>query len=554
MAFQPSPATAIGTKRAALYLRVSTGRQAAGDVSIPSQRDLTQRYCEAQGWLVVDEFVEPGASATDDRRRVFQRMLEEACSPERRFDVICVHSFSRLYRNGAEMELTIRKLRKHGVEVVSTTQPTGTDPSQELMRQIIGVFDEYTSRENGKNVTRAMRESAKQGFWNGATPPLGYRIVEAERRGTKIKKKLEIDPAQAELVRQMFDLYLHGDGSSGPLGVKSVAVWLNDHGYRTRKGATFGVGPVHAILTNRCYATGKWPYGVKSSRTGERHDPANIVEIDIPTIVPQDQFDQVQARLSRNNPKVTPPRVVNGPTLLTGLASCATCGFGMTLTGTRRRDRHYRYYSCAGCKLGGKSVCSGRHIPMEKLDRLVIEGVADKLLMPRRVEEILGALSNRATAKDRAVAERRHLLEAELGTIRSKLSRLYSAIEEGVIELDGDLKERISQLKTKREIIEASLEQIASSASARAAITPQKVSAFTKLMRDKLQNGDVRARKDWLGSILQRIEVGDDAVKLIGNKHVLAAAVTSQNTAPAHVRGFVRKWRARQDSNLLPQD
>ena len=554
MAFQASPATAIGIKRAALYLRVSTGRQAAGDVSIPSQRDLTQRYCEAQGWLVVDEFVEPGASATDDRRRVFQRMLEEACSPERRFDVICVHSFSRFYRNGAEMELTIRKLRKHGVEVVSTTQPTGTDPSQELMRQIIGVFDEYTSRENGKNVSRAMRESAKQGFWNGATPPLGYRIVEAERRGTKIKKKLAIDPAQAELVRQMFDLYLHGDGSSGPLGVKGVTVWLNDHGYRTRKGATFGVGPVHAILTNRCYATGKWPYGVKSSRTGERHDPANIVEIDIPTIVSRDQFDQVQVRLSRNNPKVTPPRVVNGPTLLTGLASCATCGFGMTLTGTRRRDRHYRYYSCAGCKLGGKSVCSGRHVPMEKLDRLVIEGVADKLLMPRRVEEILGALSNRAAAKDYAVAERRHQLAAELGTIRSKLSRLYSAIEEGVIELDGDLKERISQLKTKREIAEASLEQIASNAAARTAITPQRVSTFTELMRDKLQNGDVRARKDWLGAILERIEVGDDTVKLIGNKQVLAAAVTSQNTAPAHVRGFVRKWRARQDSNLLPQD
>jgi site-specific DNA recombinase len=69
--------------------------------------------------------------------------------------VICVHAFSRFYRNGAEMELTIRKLRKNGVDVVSVTQPTGDDPSQQLMRQIIGIFDEYTSRENGKNVTRA---------------------------------------------------------------------------------------------------------------------------------------------------------------------------------------------------------------------------------------------------------------------------------------------------------------------------------------------------------------------------------------------------------------
>jgi DNA invertase Pin-like site-specific DNA recombinase len=153
-------------KRAALYLRVSTGRQAANDVSIPSQRELTRRYCEAQGWEITEEFVEPGASATDDRRPVFQRMLEQAESPDRRFDVVCVHAFSRFYRNGAEMELTIRRLRKNGVEVVSVTQPTGDDPSQQLMRQIIGIFDEYTSRENGKNVTRAMRESAKQGFWN----------------------------------------------------------------------------------------------------------------------------------------------------------------------------------------------------------------------------------------------------------------------------------------------------------------------------------------------------------------------------------------------------
>ena len=237
MAFRTAPQRdPLAPRRAALYLRVSTGRQAAGDVSIPSQRDLTRRFCEAQGWVVTAEFVEPGASATDDRRPAFQRMLDEATGADRRFDIICVHAFSRFYRNGAEMELTIRKLRKHGVEVVSVTQPTGDDPSQEMMRQIIGIFDEYTSRENGKNVIRAMRESAKQGFWNGTTPPLGYRIVAAERRGSKIKKRLEIDPVEAELVRLIFRLYAEGDGRSGPLGVKETTKWLNEHGYRTRRG------------------------------------------------------------------------------------------------------------------------------------------------------------------------------------------------------------------------------------------------------------------------------------------------------------------------------
>lgn len=129
------------------------------------------------------------------------------------------------------------------------------------MRQLIGVFDEHTSREIGKNTKRAMMQSAKQGFWNGATPPLGYKIVEAERRGQKIKKKLDIDPVEAETIRLMFRLYLEGDGNTGPLGVKETTKWLNSHGYRTRRGSTFGVGPVHKILTNTCYATGLWVYG-----------------------------------------------------------------------------------------------------------------------------------------------------------------------------------------------------------------------------------------------------------------------------------------------------
>ena len=64
-----------------------------------------------------------------------------------------------------------------------------------------------------------MRESAKQGYWNGATGPLGYKIVEAERRGQKVKKKLDLDPVEAETVRLIYRLYLEGDGTTGPLGV-----------------------------------------------------------------------------------------------------------------------------------------------------------------------------------------------------------------------------------------------------------------------------------------------------------------------------------------------
>jgi hypothetical protein len=109
------------------------------------------------------------------------------------------------------------------------------------MRQIIGLFDEYQSRENGKHVRKAMIENAHQGFYNGSPVALGYKAVEVEKRGIRIKKKLAIDPVEAETVRLIFRLYREGDGISGPLGVKKVASWLNERGYRTRRGARFSV-------------------------------------------------------------------------------------------------------------------------------------------------------------------------------------------------------------------------------------------------------------------------------------------------------------------------
>ena len=70
--------------RAALYLRVSTARQAEHDVSIPDQKRQGEAYCAARGYQLVETYVEPGASATNDRRPEFQRMIEAGTASPRR--------------------------------------------------------------------------------------------------------------------------------------------------------------------------------------------------------------------------------------------------------------------------------------------------------------------------------------------------------------------------------------------------------------------------------------------------------------------------------------
>ena len=537
------------TKRVATYYRVSTSRQRTTEASIPSQRKITASFCDQNRYLIVDEFVE-AKTATDDRRPVLQEMIDRACAPDHPYDAIIFYAFNRFFRNVAEMELTIRKLRKHGVEVVSVTQPTGDDPSQILVRQIIGAFDEHTSREISKNTTRAMRESARQGFWNGATPPLGYKIVEAERRGQKIKKKLDVDAVEAETIRLIFRLYLHGDGTTGPLGVKETTKWLNSHGYRTRRGATFGVGPVHKILTNACYASGQWPYGVRDSRDGRKHDPSTVIYIPVPSLIEQNDFDRVQAKLARSNPRATPPRVVNGPSLLTGIAVCASCGSGMTRTGTtNRQGRSYSYYSCAGCHQKGKTVCKGRHIPAGTLDEIVLTNLKQRVLAPIRIADLLKSLMERQAAKNASADQRLLDLQRELSDAEDRLKRLYRSIEDGIVELDDILRERTAALKSQRERAKVALDHARAQCGTAVAIDAGKIDAFARLMNEKLDTADTNTRKGYIHSIIDFIEVDDKAIRIVGSKDILQAAIAGKQTENGNVRGFVRKWRANRDKD-----
>lgn len=108
----------------------------------------------------------------------------------------------------------------------------------------------YQSKENAKHTLGAMRENARQGYWNGSRPPFGYKIVAAEQRGARSKKKIEPNPAQVETVQLMFRLARIGAGD-GPMGSRQIADYLNTRGIRTPTGGRRGVGAVHQTLASQ---------------------------------------------------------------------------------------------------------------------------------------------------------------------------------------------------------------------------------------------------------------------------------------------------------------
>ena len=420
------PAIQSARRRVALYVRVSTVRQAEAELSIPDQIKQGQDYCAARGLELVEIFTEPGASATDDRRPEFQRMIDAATSAARPFDIVLVHSMSRFFRDQFSSEMYIRKLRKADVAVISMTQDFGDGTAGNLIRQVIGSFDEYQSRENAKHTLRAMQENARQGFWNGSVPPFGYRVVETEKRGQKVKKVLAIDEGEAEVVRHIFDLALGRTGM--PLGIKAIVNRLNEAGHQHR-GKPFHISSVHRILTATTYA-GVHHFNRREARTGREKAPEEWIAIKVPQIIPPDEFELVQTSLQSRSPKRVPPRVVSSPTLLTGIARCGTCGAGMTLrTGKGGR---YRYYACAACAQKGKTACPGRSISMAALDGMVLEFLSGNLFTPERLQVVLNAYV--AQSAEAASHRREHLAQARraLTEAEGRVSRLLELVEQGL--------------------------------------------------------------------------------------------------------------------------
>jgi DNA invertase Pin-like site-specific DNA recombinase len=533
--------------RAALYLRVSTARQAEHDVSIPDQKRQGEAYCASRGYQLVETYVEPGASATNDRRPEFQRMIEAGTSKPAPFDVVVVHSFSRFFRDHFELEFYVRKLAKNGVKLVSITQEMGDDPMHVMMRQIMALFDEYQSKENAKHVIRALKENARQGFWNGSLPPIGYRVVAAEQRGAKVKKKLEIDPLHAETVRLIYRLALHGDGAKGQMGVKNIVSYLNRNRIFTRDGGRWGIGQVHRILTRRTYM-GEHEFN-KRAKSKELKPVSEIVVVPVPPLIDRETFDAVQALLKARHPTVTPSAVISGPTMLTGLIHCAKCGGAMTIrTGKGGR---YRYYACSMKARQGPTACEGMAVPMDKLDDLVVSHLEDRLLQPERLETILATVLDRR--QERSERQHEHIgeLNRRAAESEARLKRLYDAIEAGVADLnDPALKDRIDGLKAIRDQAKADAEraQAMLENSGNNAVTPQMVRTFAETARRHIRLEGGGYRRDHLRALAQRVEVADGEVRIMGSKsRLLQTLVANGSVASVPTQGL--KWRAPRDSN-----
>ena len=315
--------------RAGLAYRVSTKGQVDHD-DIPMQKIECRKFCAQHGWRVVLEKAEKGVSGSKvsaTKRDAIQELKAEA--EKGNIDILLVFLFDRLGRIESETPYVVEWFVKHGVEVWSTREgqqkiDSHTDKLINYIRfwQAAGESEKIAER-----VATRIQQLNSSGHYSGGTVAYGYRAVHKGRVNKKGQpvKDLEVDPAEAPIVQELFELAAF-EGKSA----YAMAEMLNNRGLRTHSRAKFT--PVHVlrILRHEGYLGYIVTRSVKSQHLPE-------LEIISPELF-QKANEMVDMRCTSNAEARKVAHKSDNNTLLAGLVYCAHCGAKMS--GFMHHDRY----------------------------------------------------------------------------------------------------------------------------------------------------------------------------------------------------------------------
>ena len=484
---------------AALYARVSSDRQDV-DLSVSAQLRALKDYARANGYSVAREYVDEAESGRVADRPQFREMIEEGSQPKAPFQVILVWMFSRFTRKREHAVAFKSMLRRKGVRVVSITEHADDSPTGKLMEAIIESVDECYSENLAEDVTRGMREAASRGFFLGSKAPFGYRRVKVSD-GMKERPTLEVDPATAPVVKEIFESSLSG------YGLKEICRTLNDRGI-TNRGKRWYKGGLHYLLTNEAY-TGTAVWG-RTTKVEKAQDPVRV-EGAWPALVSRELFDAVQQAMRDRAPKVQRPGRVGSKFLLSGLLKCGVCG--RPYIGQGAKSGQYGYYICGTLFREGAGTCTARYLNAPRVEDFIVEKIRERILTEETIVELVTLVAEEIDAMAGELSGRLEVIDAELLDVRKRLERLYEALETSDLTLEV-LSPRIFSLRHREEQLEAAREDAVSQLEQRRVELPttEEIKGYVADFREFLQEGTIPERKALIRNFVEGIEVvGDEA-------------------------------------------
>src|ERR1700759_3863684 len=297
-------------KTAAIYARVSSDKQKEEN-TIASQTAALIAFAAEQGYAVPAEWVfeDEGYSGASLIRPGLERVRDLVA--EGQLDAGLVYAPDRLSRRYAYQILLIEEFARAGVEILFIRSPRTATAEDQLLLQFQGMIAEYERAQILERSRRGKRHRAKAGQVSVlCAAPYGYRYI---RKTSEAPARYEIDAAEAEVVRLVYDKY-----TVGGLSIGAIARLLHGMGVPTRRRVRWERSVVWAILRNPAYKgtacfnktqvgprqkatkpfrlSGRAVHGDKSSSHERPRD--EWIEIPVPAIVSAETFAMAAERLA----------------------------------------------------------------------------------------------------------------------------------------------------------------------------------------------------------------------------------------------------------------
>ena len=507
---QPTPA--------ALYARVSSNRQDV-DLSVTAQLRALRDFAERNGYVVAREYIDEAESGRVADRPQFRTMLEEASGANAPFQEILVWKFSRFTRKREHAVAFKSMLRRRGIRVTSITEHADDTPTGKLMEAIIESVDEFYSENLAQEVTRGMREAASRGFFLSSKAPFGYTRIKV-LDGAKERPTLQVDPDTGPIVKEIFEKSLRG------VGLKEIAAELNERGI-TNKGKRWRRNSLHYVLTNEAY-TGTAVWG--RTTTGDKKPDPVRTEGAWEALVSRELFNEVRQGLQERAPKKQRPARVGSKFLLSGLLRCGVCG--KPYTGQGAKSGKFSYYVCGTLLHQGAGSCSARYLNAERVEAFIVERIREQILTDETITELIVLVSEDIDALASELGGQLQAVESELADIRSRLERLYEALETTELTMQA-LSPRILKLRQREDQLAAAQEDAARQLRQRKEDLPTsaEITEYVTDFRDFLEAGTFPERKTLIGKFVKSIEVVDDTARLTYTIPLPSDGVTRDETS-----------------------
>ncbi len=318
------------TKKACLYIRVSTDEQADKGFSQRDQAERLQAYCQYHGFDVVKMVFEDYSAKTFNRPEWTGMINDLRKSKGKCFDQILFTKWDRFSRNTADAYQMIRILNDYEVDPVAIEQPLDFNiPESKTILAVYLSMPEVENDRRALNVVYGMRRGKKEGRWMGKALH-GYKnkITEDGR-----KYIAPVEP-EASLMKWCFEQIAEG-------------VYATEHIWMLakEKGLKLGRSSFWTSVRNPVYCG-------KIKVPAYKDEEAYLVDGQHESIISESIFYKVQDIIdSRTVCKGSPG--TQGLTVTTpdefplrGFMLCKKCGKHLTGSGSKGNRMRYYYYHC----------------------------------------------------------------------------------------------------------------------------------------------------------------------------------------------------------------